>query len=118
MKIYLAGGMKDGWQERAALLLKDHVLLDPRSWGTPNPAIYTAKDLAAVRESDIVLVYMSPGNPSGFGLSVELGYAYALGKKIIFCDGIREDWRTGYFGMHRQMATHVVYSLEEAAALC
>ena len=52
-----------------------------------------------------------------FGLSVELGYAYALGKKIVFCDEIRSDWRSPYFGMHREMATEVVHSLEAAATV-
>jgi nucleoside 2-deoxyribosyltransferase len=117
MIIYLAGGMKDGWQDRAINLLEGHEILDPRSWGDPNPAIYTERDLSAVRRSDWLLVHMASTNPSGFGLSVELGYAYALGKKIVFCDEIRSDWRSPYFGMHREMATEVVHTLEAAAAV-
>jgi len=115
MIIYLAGGMKDGWQDKVAPLLVGHELLDPRSWSTPDPVVYTARDLEAVRKCDCVLVHMSSSNPSGFGLSVELGYAYALGKKIVFCDEITGDWRSGYFGMHRQMATVVCNDLAEAA---
>ena len=99
MIIYLAGGMRDGWQDRVRPLLGSNVVLD----------------LQGVREADVVLVHMSSSNPSGFGLSVELGYAYALGKRIVFCDEIASDWRTGYFGMHREMATVVCRSLEEAA---
>jgi hypothetical protein len=38
-----------------------------------------------------------------------------LGKRIVFCDEIGGDWRSSYFGMHRQMATVVCSSLEEAA---
>ena len=115
MIIYLAGGMRDGWQDRVRPLLGSNVVLDPRSWGSPDPAVYTMRDLQGVREADVVLVHMSSSNPSGFGLSVELGYAYALGKRIVFCDEIASDWRTGYFGMHREMATVVCRSLEEAA---
>lgn len=115
MIVYLAGGMKDGWQDRVAPLLAGHELLDPRSWSCPEPAVYTARDLAAIRNADCILVHMSSGNPSGYGLSVELGYAYALGKRIVFCDEIGGDWRTGYFGMHRVMASTVCGSLEEAA---
>jgi len=118
MIIYLAGGMKDGWQDKVAPLLVGHELLDPRSWSTPDPVVYTARDLEAVRKCDCVLVHMSSSNPSGFGLSVELGYAYALGKKIVFCDEIKGDWRSGYFGMHRQMATVVCSDLAEAAQAC
>jgi len=118
MIIYLAGGMKDGWQDKVAPLLVGHELLDPRSWSTPDPVVYTARDLEAVRKCDCVLVHMSSSNPSGFGLSVELGYAYALGKRIVFCDEIKSDWRSGYFGMHRQMATVVCNDLVEAAQAC
>lgn len=39
-----------------------------------------------------------------------------IGKRIVFCDEIQGDWRSGYFGMHRQMATVVCRSLKEAAA--
>ena len=38
------------------------------------------------------------------------------GKQIVFVDEISSDWRSGYFGMHRQMATAVCRSLEEAAS--
>jgi nucleoside 2-deoxyribosyltransferase len=123
MIIYLAGGMKDGWQERAINLLAGqldghgldgHEILDPRSWSDPSPAVYTERDLSAIRRADCLLVHMASTNPSGFGLSVELGYAYALGKKIVFCDEIQGDWRSPYFGMHREMATEVCHSLETA----
>jgi len=116
MIVYLAGGMKDGWQDRAINLLNGHEILDPRSWSDPNPTVYTERDLAAVRRADCLLVHMASTNPSGFGLSIELGYAYALGKKIVFCDEIRGDWRSPYFGMHREMATVVCHSIEAAAA--
>ncbi len=115
MIIYLAGGMKDGWQDKAAALLPGFTLLDPRSWSTPDPQIYTEKDLAAIRRADTLLVHMCSANPSGFGLSVELGFAYALGIEIIFVDEIGGDWRSGYFGMHRVMANKVFPTLEDAA---
>lgn len=115
LKIYLAGGMEDGWQDKIAPLLSGHTLLDPRSWATPDPAVYTARDLAAVREADVLILHMSPANPSGFGLSVELGYAYALGKRLIFIDELGQDWRSRYFGMHREMADVVCSTLQEAA---
>lgn len=114
MIIYLAGGMKDGWQDRIAPLLAGHELLDPRSWSDPDPAVYTERDLDAIRRADGIFVHMSSANPSGFGLSVELGFAYALGKKIVFCDEISGDWRSRYFGMHRQMATAVHKTVEDA----
>jgi nucleoside 2-deoxyribosyltransferase len=114
MIIYLAGGMRDGWQELFSELLKEHELLDPRSWSDPDPAVYTARDLEAIRRCDVVLAYMSSSNPSGFGMSVEIGFAYGLGKKIVFVDHIKNDWRSQYFGMHRQMADVVCDSVFDA----
>jgi nucleoside 2-deoxyribosyltransferase len=99
-----------------APLLVQHQILDPRSWSDPTPAIYTARDLQAIRNCDCLLVHMASSNPSGFGLSVELGFAYAIGKRIIFCDEISSDWRSNYFGMHREMANYVCASLADAAA--
>jgi nucleoside 2-deoxyribosyltransferase len=115
MKVYLAGGMKDGWQDKAIPLLAGHNVFDPRSWSSPDPNIYTARDLAHIAQCDVLLVHMSSSNPSGFGLSVELGFAYGIGKTIVFVDEISNDWRTNYFGMHRQMADATFTSLEAAA---
>ena len=117
MIIYLAGGMKDGWQDIIMPMLPSHEFLDPRSWSDPNPEIYTERDLSAVRKCDCILVHMNSSNPSGFGLSIELGYAFALHKRIFFVDEIINDWRSRYFGMHRQMATYVCKSLDEAAII-
>lgn len=115
MIIYLAGGMRDGWQDRAISLLSEHEILDPRSWNSLSPTVYTARDLNAILRADCLLVHMASTNPSGLGLSVELGYAYALCKKIVFCDEIQNDWRSRYFDMHRVMASIVCPSIEEAA---
>ncbi len=114
MRIYLAGGLRDGWQDKIAPLLQAHVLLDPRTWQTPIPAEYTARDLAAIKTADCVIAYMDAGNPSGFGLSIEVGFARALGIPVIFVDALGADPRARYFDMLRTMST-VVHSLEAAA---
>jgi nucleoside 2-deoxyribosyltransferase len=67
-----------------------------------------------VRRCDILVAYMGPHNPSGFGLSLEAGYAKALGKGMIFVDEMQQDWRGKYFDMLRSIST-VVQTLEEAA---
>jgi nucleoside 2-deoxyribosyltransferase len=117
MKIYLAGDMKSGWQDRFAAMLPARLeLIDPRSHGLSDPAAYTAWDLEGVRRADTVVAYMGPHNPSGFGLSIEAGYAHALGKPIIFVDEMTVDWRGRYFDMLRQIAW-TVPSLEAAALI-
>lgn len=115
MKIYLAGGMKTDWQDRLMAAAPRHRYLDPRSHGITDPAEYTRWDLAAVAVCDVVVAQMDSSNPSGFGLSLEVGYAHALGKRVVFIDGIRGDWRSRYFDMVRQVST-VVESIEAAAA--
>jgi nucleoside 2-deoxyribosyltransferase len=106
MKIYLAGGMTGGmpysWQDH--VVLAAHTVLDPRSWQCDDPQVYTRRDLEAIDEADVLLAFMCSANPSGYGLSVELGYAFAKGKRILFVDNIKEDWRSKYFGMHREMS--------------
>jgi nucleoside 2-deoxyribosyltransferase len=115
MKVYLAGDMKSGWQDRFAEQVPKWVeLIDPRSHGLPDPAQYTAWDLDGVRRADAVIAYMGAHNPSGFGLCIEAGYAYGLGKRIIFVDEMTVDWRGRYFDMLRQIAT-VVPTLPDAA---
>jgi nucleoside 2-deoxyribosyltransferase len=115
MKIYAAGDMHSGWQDALAALLPGHEILDPRSHGLTEPAAYTAWDLDAVRRADVVVVYMTPNNPSGYGPNLEAGYAHGLGKPVIFVDQIGADWRSKYFGMLRSIAMTVVPTLEDAA---
>lgn len=115
VKIYLAGGMRSGWQDRVARLLPDCALIDPRGHGLERPEDYTAWDLAGVASADIVLAYMHPGNPSGYGLCVEVGYAHALGKPIVFVDQMQTDWRGKYLDMVRVVSS-VFPDFEGAAA--
>lgn len=116
MIIYLAGDMQSGWQDNITNLLPQHEFIDPRTHGLTDPAEYTKWDLDGVSRADVVVVYMHSGNPSGFGLSIEAGYANGLGKKIVFIDQISEDWRSKYFNMLRQIAI-VVPTFVEAASL-
>lgn len=117
MKVYLAGDMKSNWQDRLIPLLPAGVeAIDPRKHGLADPAAYTQWDLDGVARADAVIVYMDPSNPSGYGLSIEAGYARGLGKRIIFVDQMGADWRSKYFEMLRQIAI-VVRTFHAAAAL-
>lgn len=116
-KVYLAGGMQSPLGKQLRALIGDGVeWLDPADWQAehPLPEQYTARDLAAIQEADVVLGFMSPDNPSGYGLSLEIGYAHALGKRVVFCDCMGADWRGRYFGMIRSVANVVCHSPVEA----
>jgi nucleoside 2-deoxyribosyltransferase len=105
--------MKDGWQDRVIAGCPAHQFLDPREHGLANELMYTAWDLAAIRESDLVLAYMNAGNPSGFGLSLEVGYAFALERPVWYvCEDQPE--RQRYFGMVRACAGRMFDSLDAA----
>ena len=105
-KVYLAGGLASDWQHQIISASSNIEFLDPRTWQHPSPAVYTERDLAAIRMSDAVFAFMSSANPSGYGMSLEIGYAHALKKPIIFCDLLKEDWRRKYFGMAKVCATY------------
>lgn len=111
--IYLAGGMKSDWQDRVIMFAPAHVYLDPRKHGLSEEKAYTEWDLRAIRDSYLVLAYMDSANPSGFGLSLEVGYAKAFGREIWY---VNEDSpeRQKRFGMVRACATRYFTSLTDA----
>lgn len=87
MKIYLAGGMKSGWQNTVINKLKDRcIFFNPQDHQLNNAKEYTIWDLHFVNRADIIFVYLEKENPSGFGLTLEIGYAKALNKTIILVD--------------------------------
>lgn len=103
--VYLAGGMKSGWQDRVieACHDKDVVFFGPRSHGCTNEAEYTAWDLKHARNADTVFAYLEMDNPSGFGLMLELGYCTDAAHHNIFVEDANEP-RTHQCGMARTVA--------------
>lgn len=86
-KVYLAGGMKSGWQKLVINKFKDKFdFINPFDHGLDDSSQYTLWDLHYLKCADIVFAYMEETNPSGFGLSLEIGYAKALNKTIILID--------------------------------
>lgn len=114
MKVYLAGGMRSNWREN----VKDRVsadYLDPCETGYSDPCLYPAWDAAAVDACDVLFAYLAVDNPSGFGMTAEIGRASGLGKFIIFVDektphGSSE---SRYLPIVRGWSTIVVDTLEE-----
>lgn len=113
-KIYLAGGFHSGWQAIVESKLQGFELLDPGAHGIADPVEYTRWDLAAVRDSDIVLANMEASNPGGYSLALEVGFAKALGKSIYLVDQIEDPMVSRYFEMVRQCSNRVFRSLDEA----
>lgn len=113
MKIFLSGGFKSNWQERVIMLTDEHEFIDPSRHGLERENEYTFWDLAGVEVADLVFAYLEPSNPKPFGLCVEVGYAAALGKKIIVVD----EMGTPNLGMVRACAHVVVPTLNDGIKL-
>ena len=89
IKIYLSGGMNESnWQEKVIRDINDKgfVFYNPRQHNLSQSKEYTIWDLFYVKNCDVVFAYMQKDNPSGYGLTFEIGYANALGKPIILID--------------------------------
>ena len=87
MKIYLAGGLHSGWQDRVKREASQHEYFDPKVDADQRyPFKFTQQDLDGVQWCDIVFAYFERTNPSGLGLSKEIGWGAAFGKTVIFVD--------------------------------
>lgn len=112
--IYLAGGFRSGWQAKVMTEVPGYEYLDPSQHDIQDAAKYTRWDLDAVRMCDIVLAYMEPTNPGGYSLALEIGFAHALGKTVLFVDEIKDPSVRRYFDMVRQCSDHVFATLTQA----
>jgi nucleoside 2-deoxyribosyltransferase len=89
IKVFLSGGMNESnWQQEVIDSVgKDgYLYFNPREHFLSKSKEYTMWDLFYVKNCDVVFAYMQKDNPSGFGLTLEIGYAAALGKQIILID--------------------------------
>jgi len=86
-KVYLAGGMKSGWQNTVIKRFQNKfVFFNPMDHKLSESHQYTVWDLHYLKKADIILAYLESDNPSGFGLTLEIGYAKSLSKTIILID--------------------------------
>lgn len=85
--IYLAGGFHSNWQDKLISKYSDNfVFYNPQNNCLSNAREYTIWDLYHIDKCDILFGFMEIGNPSGFGIALEIGYARAKGKTIILVD--------------------------------
>lgn len=114
--VYLAGGMRDNWQDLIINQSPTHTFLDPRrNVGIKDEKVYTDNDLRDIESSDILFAWLHNTNPCGANMALEIGYAAAQGKRIIFCEQVGHPL-SKYFGMSRAIADeyHLVTTIDEA----
>lgn len=101
--VYLAGGMKSGWQDRVKEAVPGVIFVDPREHALKDEQGYTAWDLAGVELADVVFGYIEKDNPGGAGLAVEFGWGARAGKALVLVEqsGYAQE---RYFGMVRALA--------------
>jgi len=120
-KVYLAGGFHSGWQKivRSAFHnVLEVTFLDPSTHNIKDSLDYTPWDLSAISASQIVFAYLEEGNPGAYALSLELGYAAALKKRIVLVDTVpTKDARHKYFEMVRAVTNNKAPSLEQGIEL-
>jgi hypothetical protein len=84
--VYLSGSPHGDWQEEVMEKVPDLKYINPKAHHLVSPAAYTVWDLLGIKLSDVMFAYLSRDNPSGIDLALEVGYAKALGKTVIFVD--------------------------------
>jgi len=114
--LYLAGGSRSNWQNDVIRGLAGWNIIDPRTHHLSDERAYTAWDLDGIRRSDWLLAYLEATNPGGYNLALEIGYAKALGKRIVLVNqkGMADPVARRYTGMLHACADADVNSLEEA----
>lgn len=116
--IYLAGGLRSGWQKQVHASLKSWSILDPSTHGLDDPQDFARWDLEAIRRSDYILAYMEASNPGGYALALEIGFAKALEKKIFLVEEHPNDDRRRRFAMIRAVVDRFFPTLADALEFC
>ncbi len=124
-KIYLSGGMSGiDWQadvikrvsdSKQKSLTKNYVFFNPREHNLIHTKEYTFWDLYYIKNCDLIFAYMHEDNPSGYGLTLEIGYASALGKPIILIDekSVNNEKFSSSFSIVKETSNIVFDNLEE-----
>lgn len=127
LKIFLSGGLAD-WQDTVidALQDQDVRIFDPREINSENELHYSYYNLHNATNADILFAYMSTDNPSGYGMSFEVGAAIASKVPVILVLDFDQTTHLqtkdmysralllkNHFKMHEELADIVCYSLNE-----
>jgi len=92
--IYLAGGWS-GWRDIVIEEFKDFDInwLDPRN--ATEKDNWFDLEVEMVKKSDFIIAWVTPDNKSGFGMTYEMGMAYALNKPYILINEKNNKYQWG-----------------------
>ena len=113
MIVYLAGGMRSGWQARVKEAVPYHHYLDPADHALKDPPLFSFWDIQAILRCDLVFAYIESDNPSGLGAAFEIGYGLGLGKRIVLVDrkSLVDDSFRKYFALVQSAGPTVLETL-------
>lgn len=112
-RVYLAGGMHSTWRNKVKKCCPHLEFVDPCDHRLTQPMEYTLWDLSHLSRCHLLFGYMENNNPSGVGLSLEVGFAKARGIPIILVDEKFDK----YFAIVRSSADITMNSLDEGILL-
>jgi nucleoside 2-deoxyribosyltransferase len=118
LNVYLAGGMTTSdWQSIVMhrVSKEGFTFFNPRHHKLDDSKEYSNWDLFYVSKCDVLFAFMQDTNPSGIGLSLEVGYARALNKLIILIDekSITDSNFKKYFSLVRETSSIVFENLDD-----
>ena len=119
IKVYLAGGMTSNWQSKVINSFESgFTFFNPQKHNLDVSSEYTSWDLFFVKRADILFGCMEESNPSGIGLSLEVGFAKALGLTIILVDekSKNDSVFKNKFKIVRESATIVYDNIDDGIA--
>jgi nucleoside 2-deoxyribosyltransferase len=115
-KVYLAGGLRSDWRKEVMNACGNFIYFNPQGHNLEyDHNLYTVWDLHFIKHCDILFAFMEATNPSGYGLSLEIGFAKALNKTIILVDEKSDNDKMfeRYFKFIRKSSDVVVNNLED-----
>lgn len=94
--VYLAGGMKSGWQDKVIAEFEDMIragtvaFFDPRQ-NPKDPKKYRAIDKENWENADIIFAYAESSNPSLYAMCIELTGGFYNKARTIFVDDLQPE---------------------------
>lgn len=132
--VYLAGGMKSGWQDKVITAFEDLIregvvaFFDPRK-NPKEPEKYRPIDKENWEQADIVFGYAESSNPALFAMCIEITGGFYNKARTIFVDDLKpesletpekieeEKRRQRYLGFIETVSHKKTTSLEEGMSV-
>jgi len=107
-KIYLAGGW-DNWRDFIISKIDNAIFLDPRT--ATDKENWFEREVNMITECDGLIAWVTKDNPSGFGMTYEMGMMYGLNKPYILINEKEDVYK---WSMQTEGAINSFTNIEDA----